>query len=92
MDTTGGAAATELADQLRRAGLAVERGYDQRSMKAQMKLADRSGARLALLVGPQELAAGEITMRDLRSDDLERGQQRLGREGLVAVLLEHLNK
>ena len=44
-------------------------------MKAQMKVADKSGARYALLVGPAELAAGEVTIRDLRSDDFEQAQQ-----------------
>jgi histidyl-tRNA synthetase len=41
-------------------------------MKAQMKLADRSGARLALIVGPGERAAGTVTVRPLRGD----GEQR----------------
>ncbi len=92
VDTTGGAEATALADQLRRAGFAVERAYDARSMKSQMKAADRSGARVALLVGPQELEAGQITMRDLRSDDFETAQRRVERAGLVATLREHLSK
>ena len=92
VDTTGGAEATALADQLRRAGFAVERAYDARSMKSQMKLADRSGASVALLIGPQELEAGQITMRDLRSDDFETAQRRVEREGLVSMLREHLNK
>ena len=31
-----------------------------------MKAADRSGARFAVIVGPDELAAGEVTVRALR--------------------------
>jgi len=92
VDTTGGDVATSLADELRRAGYAVERAFDGRSMKSQMKLADRSGARLALLVGPQEFEAGEITMRDLRSDDFEQAQLRVAREDLVGALRDRLNK
>ncbi len=65
VDVAGGAAATKLCDQLRRAGLGADRAFGGRSMKAQMKLADRSGAALALIVGPDELAAGEVTVRDL---------------------------
>jgi histidyl-tRNA synthetase len=49
VDTTDADAATTLVDELRRAGWAVERAYDGRSMKAQMKVADRSGARPARL-------------------------------------------
>ena len=43
---------------LRNAGLTADRGYDNRSMKAQMKLANRSGAAFAVIVGDDELAAG----------------------------------
>jgi len=38
-------------------------------MKAQFKAADRSGARVALVVGEQEAAAGEVTVRDLGSGE-----------------------
>ena len=55
IDTTFEDAATVLVDELRAAGFATDRAYDNRSMKSQMKVADKSGARLALLVGPQEL-------------------------------------
>ena len=37
-------------------------------MKAQLKLADRSGARVAVIVGPDELAAGTVSVRPLRTD------------------------
>ena len=60
--------ARDLVRELRRAGLAAERGFDGRSSKAQMKLANRSGARHALLIGDDELAAGNVTVRDLRGD------------------------
>ena len=39
-----------------------------RSMKAQMKGADRSGAALAVIIGDDELAAGTATVRDLRGE------------------------
>ena len=35
-----------------RAGISADRSFDQRSMKAQMKAADRSGADVAVIVGP----------------------------------------
>jgi histidyl-tRNA synthetase len=92
VDTTGQDVATSIADDLRSQGYAVDRAFDGRSMKSQMKLADRSGARMALLIGPQELEAGQITMRDLRSDDFEQAQQRVAREELLSALRERLNK
>ena len=92
VDTTGEDAATVLVDELRRAGYAVARAYDQRSMKAQMKAADKSGARLALLVGPKEHAAGEVTIRDLRSEDLEQSQRSVARSEIVIAIAALLEK
>jgi len=90
VDTTHEDVATLLLDRLRAAGLASDRAYDQRSMKAQMKVADKSGARLALLVGPQELAAGEVTIRDLRSADFGQTQQRVSQEDVVSTIVQLL--
>ena len=91
IDTSGQDAATALVDELRSAGFATDRAYDQRSMKSQMKVADKSGARFALLVGPQELAAGEVTIRDLRSGDFEQLQRRVARDDVAAALANLLN-
>jgi histidyl-tRNA synthetase len=66
VDVTGGGAARDLVATLRSKGLFVERAYDGRSMKAQFKAADRSGAPVALLIGADELAAGSVTIRALR--------------------------
>jgi histidyl-tRNA synthetase len=41
-------------------------------MKAQMRLADRSGALVALIVGERERAEGVVTMRALRADAAQR--------------------
>ena len=73
VDTTGGREALALTDELRSAGLRADRAFDDRSMKAQMKAADRSGAPLALIVGTDELAAGLVAVRSLR----EQGEQEL---------------
>lgn len=72
VDVAGGEMARDLVAALRRAGLRADRAYDGRSMKAQMKLADRSGATVALIVGPDELAGGTVTVRPLRAE----GEQR----------------
>ncbi|HEX2065036.1 MAG TPA: His/Gly/Thr/Pro-type tRNA ligase C-terminal domain-containing protein, partial [Acidimicrobiales bacterium] len=68
---TGGEAARDLSRDLRQAGVRAERGFGDRSLRAQLKAADRSGARLALIVGPDEMAAGTVTVRDLRQGDQE---------------------
>ena len=92
VDTTGLDVATVLVDELRRAGYATERAYDQRSMKSQMKVADKSGARLALLIGPREHQVGEVTIRDLRSDDFEQAQYRIAQRDVTSVVRELLTK
>ena len=84
VDVTGGAEATRLAEELRRAGVRAERAFGGRSMKAQMKVADRSGARWALLVGPDELAGGVVTLRSMRrSAAPELAQRRIARCDVV---------
>ncbi|MFQ5914224.1 MAG: histidine--tRNA ligase [Nitrospinota bacterium] len=54
------------AQKWRKAGLAVSWDYEGKSLKAQMKKADRSGAAFAVLIGENELEAGEAQVRDLR--------------------------
>ena len=68
VDFAGGDAARDLTARLRGAGLRADRAWDGRSPKAQFKAADRSGARLALVVGPDEAAAGTVAIKDLRAD------------------------
>jgi histidyl-tRNA synthetase len=80
VDVVGGEAARDLTASLRGAGIAADRAFDGRSMKSQMKAADRSGARFALLVGEDEVATGSVTLRSLR-DDAE--QERIPRPDLI---------
>jgi histidyl-tRNA synthetase len=65
-------AALPLATRLRRAGISADLDLSERGMKGQMKDADRSGARFAVIVGDDELAAGEATVRDLSTREQER--------------------
>ena len=65
VDVTDGTAARDLCAELHDAGLAASRAYDGRSMGAQLKQADRSGARYALIVGPDELARQVVTARPM---------------------------
>ncbi len=66
-----GTAAVGLTAALREAGIGADRAFDGRSMKSQFKSADRSGAKLALVVGEREAADGTVTLRDLRTGDQE---------------------
>ncbi|MGI8791793.1 MAG: histidine--tRNA ligase [Acidimicrobiales bacterium] len=87
VDVTGGKVSLQLTDELRTAGIGAERAFGGRSMKAQMKVADRSGARLALIIGDDELAANKVSLRDLRT----KGEQELiDRSTLVDELRKRL--
>ncbi len=63
--------AFRLALDLRRAGLSAEIDYTGRSLRAQMKEANRLGARVAALLGEEEMAAGTVTLRDMASGEQE---------------------
>jgi len=69
VDTTGGRPAIGLTHELRAAGISADRSFDRRSMKSQFRSADRSGARLAVVVGGQESTEDTATLRDLRSGE-----------------------
>jgi histidyl-tRNA synthetase len=63
-----------VAEALREAGLAVVLHCGGGNFKAQMKKADTSGARYAVIVGDDEAAAGQVTVKPLRE---QAEQQRL---------------
>jgi histidyl-tRNA synthetase len=60
---------TLLVTELREDGMRAERTYGDRSFKAQMKVADRSGARFAVLLGTQEAERGAVAVKDLRTGE-----------------------
>lgn len=81
-DAAGHARAAELAFALRNGGVGVEVDLRGRSVKAQMRHADRSGARFTAVVGSSEIergtvalknmAAGSVTTVPLTADELAR--------------------
>src|SRR5579875_1089924 len=50
---------------LRRLGLRADRDYQGRSLKSQLKLADRLQARFVIMIGESELASGKATVKQL---------------------------
>jgi histidyl-tRNA synthetase len=64
--------AFHLAGALRAEGLACDLDYADRSAKGQFKQADRAGARYAVVIGDEELAAGVCSLRDMAT-----GEQRM---------------
>jgi len=62
----------KLAHQLRDMGVAVEYGLRPAAIRKQLELAAARGASRAVIVGPDERAAGEVVVRDLRAGTEER--------------------
>ncbi len=60
-------AASRIAGELRSAGIGATLAFGGRSLKAQLRQANRSGARLAVIAGARDLAEQRVTVRDLQS-------------------------
>lgn len=68
----GAAASLRLATisgELRRAGIRTDMAYGGRALKSAMKAANNSGARVALVLGDQEVQTGTIMVKDLASGE-----------------------
>ncbi|MCC7361532.1 MAG: histidine--tRNA ligase [Anaerolineales bacterium] len=79
-DAATGAEALRLAAELRAAGLRAEWYPEPAKLDRQLKYANATGVRFAALAGPDELAQGEVTLRDLAA----RTQERLPRAEVAA--------
>ncbi len=69
VDGVADGGATVLVHELREAGLRADRAYGGRSVKAQWKLADRSGARFGVMLGRREAEHDAVAVKDLRAVD-----------------------
>jgi histidyl-tRNA synthetase len=57
----------ELATQLRGAGKIVEIAFGDRSLKAAMKAADKSGARNVVVIGDEEIASQSVELKNMNT-------------------------
>ncbi|HWQ75113.1 MAG TPA: histidine--tRNA ligase [Syntrophomonas sp.] len=74
--------AADILSGLRCAGIRTDRDYNGRSAKAQMKYADKLGARLVLLLGEDEAQRGVLTIRDMQT----RQQSEVDAKVLIAAV------
>ena len=58
-----------IAGELRTAGVRVDLAYGGKGLKGAMKGADRSGARLAIVLGERDIAEGNAQLKDLGSGE-----------------------
>mgnify|MGYP000849113620 CR=1 FL=1 len=80
--------ALQLTMELRRAGLPAETDFLGRSLKAQLKYADKKGIRYAVLLGAEELQKGQAAVRDMRDGT----QQAVDLPGLADYLAAQLKE
>jgi histidyl-tRNA synthetase len=79
-------ASLQLARELRAAGLKIETALDpNEKLGKQFKHADRKGIPIALVLGPDDLARGEVVVKNLRN-----GEQRSVARATVAAALRGL--
>ncbi len=71
--------AGELAAELRGVGISVERSTDKK-LKRALEVANKSGARFALIIGDDEVASGSYSLKDMASGE----QVKLSRSELMA--------
>ena len=86
VDSTGGRQALRITAELRNAGLVCDRAFENRSMKSQMKAADRSGAAVAIIIGSNELDAGTVVVRPLRGAVDVNKQREVPRRDLISAV------
>jgi histidyl-tRNA synthetase len=79
-------AAFQWAFRLRRDGLRVEMSYESKSLKAQMKQADRLGAARVFIIGDDEMSAGVGLLRNMDTKE----QTEVGLKDCVERLTELL--
>ena len=88
LDANGLPHGLQLAQDLRRAGFSGEAPFAAKSVKSQMRAADKSGARFCLVVGTEELAAGTVVVKDMRAG----GQETVSQDMLAAFLRARLEE
>lgn len=80
-----------VAEALRSAGMSAVYHCGGGSFKSQMKKADGSGASHAVIIGDDEVAANEVTLKVLRTADGQPGEQRrVSVDGLAEALASEL--
>ena len=63
------AAAFNLIQQCRDEGIACDMSHQERSLKSQFKLANKLGAEYIVTLGPDEVAAGKVTLRNMATHE-----------------------
>lgn len=77
----------QLLTELRAQGVRAEIAFDDRSMRAQLRNANRLGAAYALILGEDELATGHVVLQNMHKDV---PQERVAQSEIVGLLAQRL--
>lgn len=80
--------ALELLTRLRQENIRAEKDYMGRSGRAQMKYADKLGARMVIIIGDDEIQQGYFTLRDMQSKE----QVQIDKKEIVESVKDRLAK
>ena len=75
--------AFNLIAQLRDKGIKSEMGYDGRSLKSQMRRADKLGVRYTLIIGEDEIEKGRAILRDM----VDKAQEEIDLDSIKDVII-----
>ena len=81
-------AAIKLASDLRKAGISAD--YDQidRSLKAQLKYADKQGAKFCITIGGNEIQSGTYPLKNMQNGNIFKVAQ----QDIIKTLIKELKK
>jgi histidyl-tRNA synthetase len=85
-DASLAGASLQMAKMLRAGGLRTEMYFDADSLSTQLRYAGKKGIPFAVILGPDELAANQVTVRDLD----EKEQQAVNRDDAAAFIQQRL--
>ncbi len=60
-----------LVERLRSVGVRAEMGYDEKSLRSQLRRANRLGAAFTIMLGERELAVGKVTLKAMHGGEQE---------------------
>lgn len=58
-----------LVNKLREAGISIDMDYEDRSTKAQMRTANKCGAKFTIMIGSDEVANNTVTIKDMNTSN-----------------------
>ena len=71
-----------LLHELRSKGIRAEMDTRERNLKGQMKYANKLGAAYTVVIGEDEVASGELTLKNMKNSE----QTKVRKEGLADVI------